>query len=297
MPRSTEGSDDKQLFLASPRGFCRGVKGALEAFDRALNEFSAPIYVLYELVHNRSVSEEMLRKGAVFVQSPEEVPEGAVLLFGAHGVSGELFRRAEARHLRVIDATCPLVKRLHKEASEVKQDEDLVIFGHPSHHETAGVVAHSGAGRTFVVSTPEEAEALPVLRRPLLLTQTTLSYHEAERIASLLKARFPNLRLPGGVCNASLLRQKAVEATAMQTELVLIIGSAHSSNANRLRETAERAGARAILIETVADLPEEALRSVKRVGLSAGASTPDALIADAVRVLNERGYRSVPEAR
>ncbi len=296
MPHFTNAPNDKKLLLASPRGFCRGVKGALDAFERALNEYSAPIYVLYELVHNRFVSGEMLRKGAVFVQSPEEVPEGAVLLFGAHGVGEELFRRAEARHLHVIDATCPLVKRLHRAAAELSGEDDLVIFGHRSHHETAGVVAHSNAGRTFVISSAEEIRTLPELRHPLLLTQTTLSYHEAERIAQELKMRFPDLRLPGGVCNASLQRQKAIEETAAKAELVLIIGSTHSSNANRLREAAERMRAKALLIETIAELPEDALLGISRIGLSAGASTPDELISEAVRKLNSLGYRSGPEA-
>ena len=271
----------KIIRLVSPRGFCAGVRGALEAFEKARQEHGSPIYVLHELVHNRRVSEDMRKKGAVFVSSLAEVPAGSVVLFGAHGTGRAEHLEAEKRGLRVVDACCPRVKRLHRAASAIPPEDELVIFGNPDHPEVRGVAGHAGTGKVFIVNSGSEIAALPPMRRPVLLCQTTRDHREIEEISALLREKYPDIRINSGVCDAVFRRQRAVEELAPQADAVVIVGSPHSSNANRMRDVASRLGKAAFLVEGPDDLPD--LGAYRVIALGAGASTPD----DAVREVCE----------
>lgn len=279
----------RTLFVAEVCGFCGGVTRALDAFRRA-GAGGGPVYVLRELVHNSFVTGDMKRHGAIFVRTPDEVPSGATLLIGAHGVTPEVEQTARRRGLNVVDATCPLVRNLHRAAAGLDRNQQLVLHGKSGHPEAEGILGHSRAGANYLVATAEEVRALPELSRPVLLTQTTLGYHEVEKIRQLLRRRFPNLETPGGVCDASRRRQLAVEKLAARCEAVVVIGSSHSSNANELRETAAGMGVKSWLVDSSEELRLECFQSVRRLGLTAGASTPDELIRAAVARLEAFGF-------
>ena len=282
----------KILLLAAPRGFCGGVRNAVAAFNRSLAERGAPLHVLHELVHNRLLTAELTRRGAVFVEDVSAVPPGAAVLFGAHGVAALTTSAARLRGLEIIDATCPLVRRLQEAAARLTPDDTLIMLGHRGHPEVEGVIGHAGTRRIFVVETPDAAAGLPKLKTPTVLVQTTLNHTAVDALFQILKRRFPDLRRGGDICAASRRRQLAVEFIARRSDLTVIIGSRHSSNANRLRETAEAAGCAAILIDRIAELPEKIRnRLPDRIGLSAGASTPDDLIREAADFFNSRGFR------
>lgn len=269
----TEG---KTLVLAGERGFCNGVRAALAALDRLLAEHPGePVYVLHDLVHNRHVRESFSRRGVSFVDDPEQLPAGAVLLFGAHGVPPKTEQLARHRAALVVDTTCPLVRARQREAAKLTPADTLVLLGHPRHPEVEGILGWSGAGTNLVLSSAAEAERIELPSAPVLLTQTTFDAFELARCRETLERRFPGLAFRGGVCRASLARQAAVERLAREVDVVVVVGSPHSSNARRLRETAERCGARGVLAESASELPPE-LFGVRRVGLTAGASTPDA---------------------
>lgn len=280
---------EKTVRLISPRGFCAGVRGALNAFERARKNNSGTIYVLNELVHNRRVGSEMLRQGAVFVKSLDEVPDGSTLLFGAHGVGRNEEETARRKALNVIDAGCPRVKRLHHAAAELTGENDLVIFGNPDHPEIRGVAGHSNAARTFILNTVEEISALPELHDPVLLSQTTRDHLEIETFTAALKERFPALSAKGKVCDAVYRRQQAVEAAAQDADLIIIAGSPHSSNARRMCEIARRMGKESLLIDTVSELPD--ISGFDRIALSAGASTPDPAVQEILARLTELGWK------
>lgn len=280
----------KLLFLAPERGFCGGVRSALATLDKLVaSTESEPVFVFHELVHNRHVTDGFTRRGVRFVSALDEVPEGAVLLLGAHGVSRELEAAARRRTPRVADATCPLVKARQREAAKLTEWDSLILVGHAGHPEVVGVLGWSNAGRNFVISDAAEAEALPELEHPVLLSQTTFDAVELEKCREVLLRRFPDLRCRGGLCRASIERQRCVAELAARAEAVVVAGSPHSSNARRLCEAAERAGARGILAESAEELPEE-LFTLSKVALTAGASTPDSDIAAMERRFAAAGF-------
>jgi len=266
---------EKKLILARTRGFCSGVRAALAALEKLLAEHpGTPVCVLHDLVHNRHVRESFVRRGVSFIDDLDELPPGACLLLGAHGVSPETERRARELASPVVDTTCPVVLTRQREAAALSREDTLILLGYPEHAELRGIIGRSGAGRNIVISAAEEAETVDTPSRPVLLTQTTFDAFELERCRKILERRCPGLSFRGGVCAASLERQKCVENLAPEVETVVVAGSPHSSNARRLCETAERCGARSVLAASAAELPRDIFK-LRRVGLTAGASTPD----------------------
>ena len=246
----------------------------MECFQRRCTETAEPVYVLHELVHNRTVTEQMRRRGAIFIATPEELPEGATCLIGAHGVGSETERRLRERTSRVVDATCPIVKKVQQIAAKLTDDEALVLFGVRGHPEAEGILGHAVTPSRFLVTGVAEVAELPELAHPVFLCQTTLDQEQAEEVFAALRDRFPQARREGTICPASSERQAAVKELVKRVELLLVIGSPHSSNANRLREIGERAGIPACLVDGPEQLPAD-LAKFTRVGIAAGASTPD----------------------
>ncbi len=285
------------VLLANPRGFCAGVERAIEIVERALEEFGRPIYVRHEIVHNKTVVDTLRRKGAVFVEELDEVPAGATLVFSAHGVSKEVRADAERRGLKVFDATCPLVTKVHVEVSKMlREGYEIVMIGHRGHPEAEGTVGQAASGITLI-ETMEDVASLQV-RDPLKLayvTQTTLSVDDAQRIVAALRVRFPQIRGPkrDDICYATQNRQDAVKFMAPQCDVVIVVGSPNSSNSNRLREVAEHIGAEAYMVDSAADLKPEWIAGKKRVGVTAGASAPEVLVEQLVARLKELGAASV----
>ncbi len=285
------------VLLANPRGFCAGVERAIEIVERALEAFGRPIYVRHEIVHNKTVVDALRRKGAVFVEELDEVPAGATLVFSAHGVSKEVRADAERRGLKVFDATCPLVTKVHVEVSKMlREGYEIVMIGHRGHPEAEGTVGQAASGITLI-ETMEDVAALQV-RDPARLayvTQTTLSVDDAQRIVAALRARFPQIRGPkrDDICYATQNRQDAVKFMAPKCEVVIVVGSPNSSNSNRLREVAEHIGAEAYMVDSAADLKAEWIAGRKRVGVTAGASAPEVLVEQLVARLKELGAASV----
>jgi 4-hydroxy-3-methylbut-2-enyl diphosphate reductase len=281
------------ILLAAPRGFCAGVERAIDVVELALEAYGPPVYVRHAIVHNTHVVAELEAKGAVFVEDEREVPPGSVLVFSAHGVSPEARRHAEARGLRTVDATCPLVTKVHLEAVKYSQEGySIVLIGHAGHQEVIGTTGHAPDAITLV-QTPEEVEALDFEdpARVAYLTQTTLSVDEVTAIVSALKRRYPLIRGPRGddICYATQNRQDATKALAERCDLVLVVGSAHSSNSNRMVEVARAHGApHAELIDDATQLRDEWLDGVKTVGLTSGASAPEILVQGVIDVLKAR---------
>jgi len=289
----------KTLYRIRPRGFCAGVVRAIEIVDLALKAYGAPIYVLHEIVHNRYVVEDLAAKGAVFVNFLDEVPVGARLIFSAHGVSPEVRAMAAERRLRVIDATCPLVTKVHLEAFRfAREGYSILLIGDLEHDEVEGTSGEAPEV-TQVVSSVAEAERItvPDPNRVVYLTQTTLSQYDTAEIIARLRQRFPAIKGPPAddICYATQNRQEAVETVGRRAELVLVVGSANSANSNRLVEVAQRAGARAYLIEDEHAIDAAWLKDVTRVALTAGASAPDVLVERVSRRLQELGFSSVED--
>ncbi len=289
----------KTLYRIRPRGFCAGVVRAIEIVDLALKAYGAPIYVLHEIVHNRYVVEDLAAKGAIFVNHLEEVPVGARLIFSAHGVSPEVRAVAADRKLRVIDATCPLVTKVHLEAIRfAREGYSILLIGDLEHDEVEGTSGEAPEV-TQVVSSVAEADrvAVPDPNRVVYLTQTTLSQYDTAEIIARLRQRFPASKGPPAddICYATQNRQEAVETVGRRAERVLVVGSTNSANSNRLVEVAQRAGARAYLIEDENAIDAGWLDGVTRVALTAGASAPDVLIERVSRRLQERGFTSVED--
>ena len=279
---------EKTIRLVSPRGFCAGVRGAVRAFEETEKKYSRPIYVLNELVHNRQVGNDMKEKGAVFVSSLLDVPPGSVVLFGAHGVGKAEEHTAAQRNLTVIDAGCPRVKKLHKAAQQLSPDEELIVFGNPAHPEVRGVIGHAGTGKVFVIDHADDIPDLPEMQKPTLLCQTTRDHLEIENMTRLLRQRYPHLHAVGGVCDAVFRRQQAVEQMIPLVDVMIIVGSSHSSNANRMRDVSLRMGKEAFLIDSPEELPD--LSGFNHIGLGAGASTPDEAVRNVLQRLLELGY-------
>ena len=288
-----------QVILANPRGFCAGVDRAIEIVEQALARFGAPIYVRHEVVHNRYVVENLRAKGAVFVEELDEVPDGATVIFSAHGVSQAVRQAAAARGLTVFDATCPLVTKVHVEVSRQRRHgTEVVLIGHAGHPEVEGTLGQAADGM-YLVENVEDVARITV-RDPENLsyaTQTTLSLDDTARIVAALRARFPQIHGPkkDDICYATQNRQDAVRALARQCQVVLVVGSINSSNSNRLREVAEAQGARAWMIDGPDDIRREWLDGAEVIGLTAGASAPEVLVQRVVERLREWGVIAVNE--
>jgi len=280
-----------RILLANPRGFCAGVDRAIEIVDLALERFGPPVYVRHEIVHNRYVVEGLRRKGAVFVEDPADVPREALLVFSAHGVSPAVRRVAEERGLRVLDATCPLVTKVHVEATRMaKRGREIVLIGHRGHVEVEGTMGHAPE-RMHLVESVEDVQSLEVDDPSSLgcVTQTTLSVDDTREILDALRARFPQVATPrkDDICYATQNRQNAVKDLARESEVVIVVGAPESSNSNRLVEIASKSGARSYLVQRATDLNPAWVEDVGCVGVTAGASAPESLVAEVVERLRE----------
>ena len=289
------------ILLANPRGFCAGVNRAIEIVERALEIFGAPIYVRHEVVHNRFVVDDLREKGAVFVDELNEVPDGATVIFSAHGVSQAVRREAQARGLKVFDATCPLVTKVHLEVvRQQKAEHEVVLIGHAGHPEVEGTLGQYQGPGMYLVESPEDVANLTVKDPEHLayVTQTTLSMDDTALIIDALRKRFPAIRGPkkDDICYATQNRQDAVKDLAQRCDLVLVVGSANSSNSNRLRELAQRLGTEAYLIDTAAQIDPRWLDAKSAVGVTAGASAPEVLVQEVIERLQALGGVSSVES-
>ena len=285
------------VLLANPRGFCAGVERAIAIVERALERHGAPIYVRHEIVHNRYVVDTLRAKGAVFVDELEQVPAGGIVVFSAHGVAKAVEAEAERRGLKVFDATCPLVTKVHIEVAKMLRDGyEIVMIGHKGHPEAEGTMGQAAAGM-HLVETLEEVAELKVAspERLAYVTQTTLSVDDAAAMIAALRRRFPAIRGPkkDDICYATQNRQDAVKVMAPGCDVVIVVGSPNSSNSNRLREVAEHMGAQAYMVDSAADLRAEWIAGRRRVGVSAGASAPEVLVRELIERLKALGASSV----
>jgi len=288
-----------QVLLAKPRGFCAGVDRAIEIVERALQIHGAPIYVRHEVVHNKFVVDDLRAKGAVFVEHLAEVPAGSTVIFSAHGVSQDVRREANARQLKVFDATCPLVTKVHVEVAKMRdQGREIVMIGHHGHPEVEGTMGQAQGGM-YLVETPADVAGLQVTDPANLafVTQTTLSVDDASQIIAALKQRFPHIVGPkkDDICYATQNRQDAIKALAQQCDLVIVVGSPNSSNSNRLREVAANQNVAAYMVDNARELKPEWLAGASRVGVSAGASAPEVLVQEVISRLMELGASGVTE--
>ncbi len=292
-----------QVLLANPRGFCAGVDRAIDIVERALELFGAPIYVRHEVVHNRYVVGNLRERGAVFVDELDEVPDRSTVIFSAHGVSRAVRDEAERRGLRVFDATCPLVTKVHMEVTRYSRDgRECILIGHQGHPEVEGTMGqydHCNGGGIYLVEDVADVEGLRV-RDPEHLsyvTQTTLSMDDTARVIDALRARFPNIQGPrkNDICYATQNRQDAVRQLAAKVDLVLVVGSPNSSNSNRLRELAEQCGTRAYLVDSPEQIERDWLTDGARVGVTAGASAPEVLVQQLIDRLRAWGAAGVAE--
>ena len=288
------GSPSRRLVRVRPRGFCAGVVRAVEIVEMALEAYGPPVYVHHEIVHNRYVVDQLRLRGAIFVESVEEVPAGAVLIFSAHGVPPTVREQAAALKLRVVDATCPLVTKVHLEALKfAREGRTIILIGHRDHQEIVGTSGEAPE-RTVVVGSVEEVDQLVVddPKRLAFLTQTTLSLYDTQEIVARLRERFPAITGPASddICYATQNRQEAVEQMGKAVELILVVGSANSSNSNRLVEVAKRDGIAARLIEDASDIDPTWFNGVESVGLTAGASAPEVLVEQVSERLAALGY-------
>ncbi|MBF0136038.1 MAG: 4-hydroxy-3-methylbut-2-enyl diphosphate reductase [Magnetococcus sp. DMHC-1] len=282
-----------QVLLAEPRGFCAGVDRAIAIVLRALEKFGPPIHVRHEIVHNRWVVENLRRKGAIFVKDLKEVPDGSTVIYSAHGVSKAVQAEGGRRNLHVLDATCPLVAKVHREAERLANNGHMVVLiGHPGHPEVEGTMGQLPPGHMHLVSREADIAKLPDNNKSSVgyITQTTLSVDETRSMVAILKQRFPNIQEPAreDVCYATQNRQNAVKSLAERCDRILVLGAPNSSNSNRLREVAERSGVRAYLIESASDIQEAWLTGVKVLGITAGASAPEILVDELLEFLGDR---------
>ncbi|GAB2526077.1 4-hydroxy-3-methylbut-2-enyl diphosphate reductase [Microbulbifer agarilyticus] len=286
-----------QIRLANPRGFCAGVDRAIDIVNRALDVFGAPIYVRHEVVHNKFVVDTLRERGAVFVDELDEVPDDVIVIFSAHGVSKAVQQEAANRGLKVFDATCPLVTKVHIEVSKFSSDgSECILIGHEGHPEVEGTMGQydtSNGGAIYLVEDEQDVAELEVKDPSNLtfVTQTTLSVDDTSRVIDALRAKFPSIRGPrkDDICYATQNRQDAVKQLALECDLVLVVGSPNSSNSNRLRELAERCGAEAYLIDGPDCINASWLKGKKRIGITAGASAPEVLVERVIKKLRDLG--------
>jgi len=276
-----------EVILGSPRGFCAGVVRAIDIVELSLKKYGSPVYVRHEIVHNPFVVDDLRAKGAIFVDELEEVPDDQMVIFSAHGVSPEVREEADRRGLRVLDATCPLVTKVHVEAIKYGgKDHTILLVGHRDHPETIGTSGEA-PDRTIVVETVEEAKnvEVPDQDKVVVLTQTTLSVDDTSDVVQALRIRFPNMVMRNDICYATTNRQMAAKALAQECDIVLVIGARNSSNCNRLREVVEAAGVRAYLVNGPEEVTEDQVKGVGTVGIVSGASTPETLVEAVVTML------------
>jgi 4-hydroxy-3-methylbut-2-enyl diphosphate reductase len=290
-----------RVILAAPRGFCAGVDRAIRVVEEALRRYGAPVYVRHEIVHNRTVVEDLERQGAIFVEELDEVPPNAHVVFSAHGVPKSVPQEAQRRQLAYLDATCPLVSKVHREAERhFAEQRHILMIGHAGHPEVVGTMGQLPPGAVTLVQNAAEAESVhPADGKLAFITQTTLSVDDTAEIVATLRRRFPHIEGPRreDICYATTNRQAAVKTIARDCDLMIVIGSPNSSNSQRLREVAERAGAKcAVLVPKVADLDWSVLEGVATVGLTAGASAPESLVQEVLAALGTR-YRLQIEER
>ncbi|WP_250471473.1 4-hydroxy-3-methylbut-2-enyl diphosphate reductase [Caballeronia sp. GAFFF1] len=293
----TDIETDVEILLAQPRGFCAGVDRAIEIVERAIKLFGAPIYVRHEIVHNAYVVADLRKKGAIFIEELSDVPEGSTLIFSAHGVSKAVRVEAETRGLRVFDATCPLVTKVHMEVAKMRQEGfDIVMIGHKGHPEVEGTMGQSGEGMHLVEDIEDVLKLdLPDPDRIAYVTQTTLSVDDASAIIDALKNKYPAIKEPKkqDICYATQNRQDAVKFLAPQCDVVIVVGSPNSSNSSRLREVAERSGIPAYMVDSPTQIDPNWVEGKKRIGVTAGASAPEVLAQAVIARLRELGVRSV----
>ena len=290
-----------KVLLAAPRGYCAGVDRAVQSVEHALEQHGPPVYVRKEIVHNKHVVEQLTERGAIFVEEETEVPEGALVVFSAHGVAPSVHENAATRRLRTVDATCPLVTKVHVEARKfAAQGYTIVLIGHEGHEEVEGTTGEA-PGSIVLVQTAGDVDELevPDSDRVAYITQTTLSVDETTGIIERLKAKFPNIVGPktDDICYATTNRQQAVKALARRCDLVLVIGSTNSSNSNRLVEVAREHGAESHLIDNSLQVDEGWLQGVETVGITSGASAPEELVEQLVEFFRDRGTEDVSELR
>jgi len=292
-----------QITLANPRGFCAGVDRAIAIVERALELFGAPIHVRHEVVHNRFVVDDLRARGAVFVEEIHQVPDDSILIFSAHGVSRAVREQAAARGLKIFDATCPLVTKVHMEVLRYSREgRECILIGHAGHPEVEGTMGQydaSQGGTIYLVENEQDVATLPIRepQRLAFVTQTTLSLDDTQRITEALRARFPHIASPrkDDICYATQNRQDAVRKLAKDCDVVLVVGSPNSSNSNRLRELAERGGTPAYLIDGADDLQRHWFKDRQRIGITAGASAPEVLVKNVIERLRQWGASGVQE--
>jgi 4-hydroxy-3-methylbut-2-enyl diphosphate reductase len=293
------------ILLANPRGFCAGVDRAIEIVERAIEVLGAPVYVRHEVVHNRFVVDNLRTQGAVFVEEIDEIPEGAVCIFSAHGVSQKVQQEAKTRNLTIFDATCPLVTKVHIEVKRYSREaREVVLIGHQGHPEVEGTMGQfdeSQGGRIYLVETPEDVPHLPIQNPAHMayVTQTTLSMDDTAKVIDALRQHFPAILGPrkDDICYATTNRQDAVKTLAAQADVLLVVGSKNSSNSNRLRELAEQFHIPAYLIDGAQDIQADWLTGKGKVGVTAGASAPEILVQQVVERLQQLGGRTAEELK
>ncbi len=287
----------KEIVLAEPRGFCAGVDRAIDIVDRALEKFGSPVYVRHEIVHNTYVVEDLKQRGAIFIEDLADVPEGATLVFSAHGVPKAVEEEATRRGFTVFDATCPLVTKVHVEVAKLhKEGFEFIMIGHKGHPEVEGTMGQLLDGIYLVEDVEDVAKVSPKqTERLAVVTQTTLSVDDAAMISDAVVARFPSIRKPKmqDICYATQNRQDAVKVLSAEVDLVIVVGSPTSSNSNRLRDVAQRSGSPSYMVDSAEELKEEWFAGVTRVGLTAGASAPDILVQQVIARMRALGALSV----
>jgi 4-hydroxy-3-methylbut-2-enyl diphosphate reductase len=288
---------DKEVLLAQPRGFCAGVDRAIEIVERALVQYGAPIYVRHEIVHNAYVVNDLRQKGAVFIEELADVPSGNTVIFSAHGVSLDVRKEATQRGLKIFDATCPLVTKVHVEVTKMRREgREIIMIGHEGHPEVEGTMGQAEEGM-YLVETVQDVADLQVKSPDMLayVSQTTLSVDDTAEIIAALKQKFPLIAEPKktDICYATTNRQEAVKFMAPQVDAVIVVGSPNSSNSNRLREVAEKKGAVAYMVDNAKQIDPDWLVNCRRIGVTAGASAPEILVQEVIDALKELGAKSV----
>lgn len=288
----------KHIYLAEPRGFCAGVVRAVNIVEDMLKHHGAPVYVRHEIVHNKFVVDSFKKDGVKFIEKLEDVPAGETVIFSAHGISPDVEAKAKSMGLNFIDATCPLVKKIHEKALQLKHEGyNILLIGDKDHPELIGTLGHLG-GDAIVIESVKDAETFPLpetIDKVTYLTQTTLSPEDVEDITAALKKRLPQLECSAknDICYATLERQEAIKKLAEKCDTILVIGSPESSNSNRLTQAAIKAGAQAYLIDSFADIPESVLESAGNIGITAGASAPEILVQQTMDFLQQQGFSQV----
>ena len=284
---------NKEIKLANPRGFCAGVDRAIDIVNKALDIYGAPVYVKHEVVHNKVVVNDLKKKGAIFVENIDEIPDNSLVIFSAHGVSSEVEETTKSRNLNYFDATCPLVTKVHMEViKHAKANRDIILIGHEGHPEVEGTMGrhvNSKNSTIYLVQDEKDARNLQIenTREIALVTQTTLSVDETIAIIDILKSKFPNINLPkkDDICYATQNRQDAVKQLALESDYIIVVGSKNSSNSNRLKELAEKCGCKSKLIDEFADLDLEELSSYSNISITAGASAPESRVVEIAKSL------------